>query len=109
MLGVQTTLGRGFVASDSPGKRGSVAVISYALFERKFAKDRSVIGKTIHVDEAPYTIIGVLPPEFHLPAMWEGFDQKKPDVWLTMSAAGMSEDELRGRQTLRSEIVPIGG
>ena len=98
MLGVETTLGRGFAASDSPGKRGSVAVISYALFDRKFAKDRSAIGKTIHVDEAPYTIIGVLPPEFHLPAMWEGFDQKKPDVWLTMSAAGMSEDELAQRR-----------
>jgi putative ABC transport system permease protein len=98
MLGVETTLGRGFTASDSPGKRGSVAVISYALFERKFAKDVSVIGKTIHVDEAPYTIIGVLPAEFHLPAMWEGFDQIKPDVWLTMSAAGMSEDELGERR-----------
>ena len=98
LLGVQTMLGRGFTASDSPGKRGSVALISYAMFERKFAKDPGAIGKTIHVDEAPYTIIGVLPPEFHLPAMWEGFDQKKPDVWLTMSAAGMSDAELSGRQ-----------
>ena len=92
LLGVQTALGRGFAASDSPGKSGSVAIISHALFERKFAKDPGAIGKTIHVDEAPYTIVGVLPAEFHLPAMWEGFDQKKPDVWLTMSAAGMSED-----------------
>jgi putative ABC transport system permease protein len=98
LLGVQTSLGRGFTASDAPSKRGSVAVISYALFERKFARDRGAIGKTIHVDEAPYTIIGVLPPEFHLPAMWEGFDQKKPDVWLVMNAAGLSEDELQGRQ-----------
>jgi len=98
LLGVQTMLGRGFTASDSPGKRGSVALISYAMFERKFAKDPGAIGKTIHVDEAPYTIIGVLPPEFHLPAKWEGFDQKKPDVWLTMSTAGMNDDELSGRQ-----------
>jgi len=98
LLGVQTALGRGFVSSDSPGKRGSVAIISYALFERKFAKDPSTIGKTIHVDEAPYTIVGVLPAEFHLPAMWEGFDQKKPEVWLSMSAAGMSEGELDARQ-----------
>ena len=98
LLGVETALGRPFTASDSPGKRGSVAIISYALFERKFAKDPGAIGKTIHVDEAPYTIIGVLPAEFHLPAMWEGFDQKKPDVWLTMSPAGMSEAELDARK-----------
>jgi len=98
LLGVQAMLGRGFSASDAPGKRGSVAVISYAFFERKYGKDRSIIGKTMHVDEAPYTIVGVLPAEFHLPAMWEGFDQKKPDVWLAMSAAGMTEDELEGRE-----------
>jgi putative ABC transport system permease protein len=98
LLGVQPELGRGFTASDSPGKRGSVAVISHALFERKFAKDPGVIGKTIHLDDAPYTIIGVLPAEFHLPAMWEGFEQKKPDVWLTSNAAGMSEADLEERQ-----------
>lgn len=97
LLGVKPMLGRGFAASDAAGKRGSVALISYAMFERKFAKDRGVIGTTIHVGEAPYTIIGVLPAAFHLPAMWEGFDQKKPDVWMAMSAAGMSEDELEAR------------
>jgi putative ABC transport system permease protein len=97
MLGVETQLGRGFTQADSPGRRGSVVVISHALFERKFAKDPGVIGKTIHVDEAPYTIIGVLPPEFHLPSMWEGFDQMKPDVWLTMGTAGMSDAELEHR------------
>ncbi len=98
LLGVQTIAGRGFTASDAPGKRGSVALISYGLFERKFAKDRGAVGQTIHVDEMPYTIVGVLPPEFHLPAMWEGFDQKKPDVWLVMSPSGMTEDELAARQ-----------
>src|SRR5882724_11943778 len=98
LLGVQTIAGRGFTASDAPARRGSVALISYGLFERKFAKDPGAIGQTIHVDEAPYTIAGVLPPNFHLPAMWEGFDQKKPDVWLVMSPAGMTEDELAARQ-----------
>ena len=32
-----------------------------------------------------YTITGVLPPKFHLPAMWEGMDQKKPEVWVPLS------------------------
>jgi len=97
MLGVQAVLGRGFTAADAPEKKGQVALISYALFERKFGKDSGVIGKTIRVDSAPYSIVGVLPPEFHLPAMWEGFDQKKPDVWLPLSAAGMSDAELNAR------------
>ncbi len=97
MLGVRAMLGRGFTAADAPEKKGQVAVISNALFERKFGKDSGTIGKTIRVDSAPYSIVGVLPPEFHLPAMWEGFDQKKPDVWLALSTAGMSDAELNAR------------
>jgi putative ABC transport system permease protein len=97
MLGVQAVLGRGFTSSDAPEKKGQVALIGYAFFERKFGKDSGVIGKTIRVDSVPYSIVGVLPPEFHLPAMWEGFDQKKPDVWLPLSAAGMSDAELNAR------------
>jgi putative ABC transport system permease protein len=97
MLGVQAVLGRGFTSADAQQKKGQVALISYALFERKFGKDSGTIGKTIRVDSVPYSIAGVLPPEFHLPAMWEGFDQKKPDVWLPLSAAGMSDAELNAR------------
>jgi len=97
MLGVKTILGRGFTASDAPQKRGQVAVISYGLFDRRFGKDPMIIGKTMRVDDVPYTIIGVLPRDFHLPAMWEGFDQKKPDVWLAMSTSGMTEAELQDR------------
>src|SRR5258706_15346119 len=97
MLGVQSVLGRGFTSADAPEKKGQVALISYALFERKFGKDSGAIGKTIRVDSVPYSIIGVLPREFHLPAMWEGFDQKKPDVWLALSAAGMTDAELNAR------------
>src|SRR5579871_3981751 len=95
LLGVHTLLGRGFSALDTAGKRGTTAIISYALFDRKFARDRSAIGQTIHLDGAAYPIIGVLPPEFHLPAMWEGFDQKKPDVWLVQDADSMSDAELQ--------------
>jgi putative ABC transport system permease protein len=97
MLGVQAVLGREFTAADAPDKKGQVALISYSLFGRKFGKDSSAIGKTIRVDSVPYSIVGVLPPEFHLPAMWEGFDQKKPDVWLALSAVGMNDAELNAR------------
>jgi len=97
MLGVKPVVGRGFTSGDAPQKRGDVAIISYGLFDRRFAKDASVIGKTLNVDDVPYTIIGVLPREFHLPAMWEGFDQKKPDVWLAISTAGRTENELQAR------------
>jgi predicted permease len=97
LLGVQPILGRGFTASDAPKGHGQAAIISYKLFDTRFGKDRGVIGKTIRIDDVNYTVLGVLPQAFHLPAMWEGFDQKKPDVWLAMTSAGLSEPELAGR------------
>jgi len=97
LLGVQPVLGRDFQASDAPQGQGQVALISYPLFDRRFGKDRGVIGRTIHIDGAPYSVVGVLPPGFHLPSMWEGFDQKKPDVWIPIGAAGLSQAEIQQR------------
>ena len=40
------------------------------------------LGLTPHLSQGvSRTIIGVLPPKFHLPATWEGMDQKKPELW----------------------------
>src|SRR6266511_1865592 len=41
-----------------------VCVISYNYWRRRFAGDLAVVGKTIHLGGAPFTIIGVTPPEF---------------------------------------------
>ena len=47
------------------GRDGAVAVISDALWRRRFGADLAVLGKTIEVDTRPVTIIGILPPRFH--------------------------------------------
>ena len=64
-LGVNAALGRTIVADDdrAPGE-SPVCVISHNYWRRRFAGDPSVVGKTIHLGGAPFTIIGVTPPEF---------------------------------------------
>jgi hypothetical protein len=47
------------VANGSP-----VAVLSFAYWQRRFAGDRSVVGRTIAVNRIPFTIVGVAPPGF---------------------------------------------
>lgn len=65
LLGVPALLGRTFVPSDRPETGGSpVAVISYDLWQRRFAGATNVIGASLTVDRQPYTIIGVAPREF---------------------------------------------
>src|SRR5262249_5753439 len=65
VLGVNAALGRMIAPDDdrAPGE-SPVCVISYNYWSRRFAGDPAVLGKTIHIGGAPFTIVGVTPPEF---------------------------------------------
>jgi putative ABC transport system permease protein len=54
-----------------------VAVISYRLWQEWFGGDESVIGRQVQVNSRPFTVIGVLPPDFY-------FNTRTSDVWLTL-------------------------
>src|SRR4029079_5632672 len=66
-------VGRGLVASDEVGATPSAMVVSHGLWVRRFAADRSVVGRAVPVrfdpDAAatPMVIVGVMPPEFDFP------------------------------------------
>jgi putative ABC transport system permease protein len=80
VFGVQPALGRGFLpAEDRPGTP-PVAVISHALWMRRYHGDRAVVGQPIALSGRPYTLIGVLPEAFHSPAMWP----RMPEVWVPL-------------------------
>src|SRR5262245_30554975 len=61
MVGVRPLLGRGLTAADDRPGAPDVALIGEGLWQRLFARDRSVVGRTIRLDERPTTVIGVLP------------------------------------------------
>ncbi len=65
VLGVNALLGRTITAEDEkiPGE-SPVAVIGYDYWRERFALDPAVIGKNIVLNNSPFTIIGVAPPEF---------------------------------------------
>ena len=65
VLGINAIVGRTILAQDDNTPGGSsVAVISYEYWARRFGLDPAVIGKEIVINNAPFTIIGVSPPEF---------------------------------------------
>ncbi len=82
MLGVHPVLGRNFAEDDDqPGRK--VVMISYGLWQSLFAGDRGVVGKTVQLDGATYSIVGVLPNGFEFAGktdVWEplGLDRAKP-------------------------------
>jgi putative ABC transport system permease protein len=66
LLGVQPALGRVFTEADD--QRGSaVVMLTWRLFERRFAGDAKIVGSQIHLDGKPYTVAGVLPSWFTYP------------------------------------------
>src|SRR5262249_49356140 len=66
MLGVRPALGRVFVDSDNTQGRWNVVLLSDGLWRRNFGADPAVVGRTLIVNDAPHTVVGVLPRGFSL-------------------------------------------
>jgi predicted permease len=66
MLGAKPMLGRIFLPEeDLPGKPETV-VLTYGFWQREFASDSNIVGRTITLDGHPHTVVGVLSPSFRL-------------------------------------------
>ena len=65
VLGLQPYLGRFFHAADEHGPNSApYIVLSYASWHDHFQGDRGIVGRTVHLNKHPFTIIGVAPPGF---------------------------------------------
>ncbi len=67
VLGVAPLLGRTPTAGEDTPNGVRVAVISHALWQRRFNGDSAVVGRTIDLNDAPATVIGVMPADFDMP------------------------------------------
>jgi putative ABC transport system permease protein len=64
ILGIEPMLGR-TIAPNEQGPNGErVLVISHGLWQRRFGGDKAVLGQKVALDDEPFTIIGVMPPQF---------------------------------------------
>ena len=100
LLGVKPALGRTYVQNDwTPGFYDGV-VISDALWRRQFGADPNVLGRRIRADMDPYTIIGVMPPEFRHPGPTTGADI---DMW---AAAGYVADPFASPPVRAQRMLP---
>ena len=76
MVGAQPAAGRLFTAEeDGPGAAGTV-LLSDALWRRRYGADPASLGRKIILDDAAYTVIGVMGPDF-------AFPRRTGDFWLT--------------------------
>jgi putative ABC transport system permease protein len=71
VLGIQPVLGRLFSAQEDVAGSGNFAVLSWVLWKDRYGADPHIAGKSIQLDGAPYTVVGVMPAGFN------GFDGKE--------------------------------
>ncbi|MGA7707772.1 MAG: ABC transporter permease [Acidobacteriaceae bacterium] len=94
-LGAKPMLGRIFLPEeDKPGKAQTV-VLTYALWQKVFASDPNILGRSITIDGKASTVVGVLPQKFRLnhevlPTVG-GID--KPDVFLPLPMDAKDEQD----------------
>src|SRR5579859_746583 len=86
LLGVNAAIGRTFTESeDRPD--GSAVMLTWNLFERRFGGEASIVGRQIHLDGKPYTVVGVLPKWFTWPdakvQLWVPYASGLPPELLT--------------------------
>jgi predicted permease len=74
-LGTRAALGRTFGPDDDAGD-GRIVVLSHEFWQRRFGGDRGVLGRRLTINEAPYTVVGIMPPRFEFPGA--GVDIYRP-------------------------------
>ena len=87
LFGVKPALGTSFDSAATDPDKTHVAVLTDAFFRSHFGGQRNALGQTLTLNDVVYTIVGVLSPEFHLPAAREGQDQHSPKLWVPYDAS----------------------
>jgi predicted permease len=68
-FGISPVLGRNFTAQEDVPNGPRVALMTYGLWQSRFARDPNISGKTVLIDDRPVTIVGVLPANFEMPTL----------------------------------------
>jgi putative ABC transport system permease protein len=115
VLGVQPVVGRAFRADEDQPGHANYVLISHRLWERRFASDPAIAGKSIRLRDQNYTVTGVLPAGFSVinPStdVWVPLALNLADPRMANARMLMGVGRLRPRTTLeqaRAEMEGIG-
>ncbi|MGD0297005.1 MAG: ABC transporter permease [Bryobacteraceae bacterium] len=78
ILGWNPLLGRNFLPEEDRPKGPHVVLLGYNLWQRMFRGDRDVLGHVLKLDNEPYTVVGVLPPDAVFP--------DRAEIWVPLGA-----------------------
>jgi predicted permease len=99
IIGMSPVIGRSFRPADDRRGGEAVIVLSHGLWQRRYGGDRGVLGRTMVLNGAPWTIVGVMPSSFHGPeAIYHG----RIELWFPL---GRIEDPLDERDNAFLQVI----
>ncbi len=106
VLGIAPALGRSFLPEEDKAGGRPVAMVSRALWKRRFAGDPAVVGKEVTLESTEYTIIGVLPEGFEFPYPDVDVWVTRPSEWSMLPPRYWGLPMLIGFGRLKTEVSP---
>lgn len=106
VLGVAPALGRSFLREEDKEGGRPVAMLSRALWKRRFAGDPAVLGKEVTLESTGYTIIGVLPEGFEFPYADVDVWVTRPSEWSMLPPRYWGLPMLTGFGRLKADVSP---
>src|SRR5438876_1722018 len=82
MFGIRAYAGRALTDTDDQPNAPPVAVMSYRLWQERYASDRSVIGSVFNLNDKPFTVVGIAPPGF----FGDSLRNTPPDFFLPLNS-----------------------
>jgi putative ABC transport system permease protein len=93
-LGVEPAIGRAFTSDEDQPGRDRVVVLSHNAWQQRFGADPDIAGREINLDGENHTVLGVMPPDFHLVFF-------NVEVWKPIAfTPGQMSDDRRGNEYL---------
>lgn len=112
VVGLPPILGRDFTAEDEKPGAPPVTILTYSLWQKRYGADRGIVGRTLHINSIPTTVIGISAPGLAIPPqaeLWTPYipdpQEKRQNRNLTVFgklAPGISQAEAR------SELAVVG-
>jgi putative ABC transport system permease protein len=86
VLGVNPVLGRDFLPGEDGRDAPHVALLSYSAWRDRFGEDPNMVGRSISLNDTPFTVVGVLPPGFRVRGLGIFGGAAEYPVWIPVGA-----------------------
>jgi putative ABC transport system permease protein len=86
LLGIRFAFGRSFLPEEDQPGNNQVVILSHPVWQQRFGADKDITGRTVRLNDATYTVVGVLPAAFQFATNAADFQARSQiDVWVPLA------------------------